>query len=110
MTAWSEQPRNLGAITLFVPDLAAAKRFYEMVFELPVHFEDEHSVVFAFGDTLINLLSDSAAAQLIDPAIVARPGSGARFQFTIGVDDVDAACAELSRRSITLLNGPVNRP
>ncbi len=35
---------------------------------------------------------------------------GARFQLTIGVLAVDEVCAELARRGVTLLNGPVNRP
>jgi uncharacterized glyoxalase superfamily protein PhnB len=30
--------------------------------------------------------------------------------FTIGVDDVDAVCAELAGRGVTLLNGPMDRP
>ena len=44
------------AITLFVGDLAAAKAFYAEVFELPVHYQDEASCVFDFGNTLVNLL------------------------------------------------------
>jgi uncharacterized glyoxalase superfamily protein PhnB len=32
------------------------------------------------------------------------------MQLTINVDDVDAVCAELARRGVTLLNGPVDRP
>ena len=36
-TAW---PGGIAAITLFVEDLEAAKRFYGDVFQLPVAFED----------------------------------------------------------------------
>jgi uncharacterized glyoxalase superfamily protein PhnB len=36
--------------------------------------------------------------------------AGSRFQFTIGVDDVDAKCAELATRGVELLNGPIDRP
>jgi uncharacterized glyoxalase superfamily protein PhnB len=50
------------------------------------------------------------APGLIDPALVARRESGARFQFTIGADDVDAACDELRRRGVELFNGPTDRP
>ena len=32
------------------------------------------------------------------------------MQFTIGVDDVDAMCAELAKRGVELLNGPIDRP
>jgi lactoylglutathione lyase len=110
VTGWSRQPIHIGAITLFVEHLAEAKRFYGTVFQLPVHFEDENSAVFRFGDTLINLLDVAVAGQLIDPATAAPPDGGERCQFTIGVDDVDAACAELARLGVTLLNGPMNRP
>jgi uncharacterized glyoxalase superfamily protein PhnB len=47
---------------------------------------------------------------LIEPAKVASPDAGARIQFTIAVDDVDAMCAELAKRGVKLLNGPMDRP
>ena len=107
MGSW---PGKIGAITLFVEDLAAAKRFYGEVFGLPVAFEDDASVVFDFGNTLVNLLVTSAAHSLIEPATVAEPGCGSRLQLTINVDDVDAVCAALDERGVALLNGPVDRP
>jgi catechol 2,3-dioxygenase-like lactoylglutathione lyase family enzyme len=100
----------IGAITLFTEDLARAKTFYQETFGLPVVYEDEDSAVFNFDDTLINLLKVSAAPELIAPRAVAGPQTGSRFQLTIGVDDVDAVCAELARRGVTLLNGPMDRP
>jgi len=103
-------PSGISAITLFTEDLAATKAFYQEVFRLPVHFEDDASVVFDFGNTLINLLTTEAASELIEPAPVASPDAGARVQFTITVDDVDATCAELAKRGIELLNGPTDRP
>ena len=102
--------RGIGAITLFVEDLNAARRFYGHVFGLPVKFEDDDSVVFDFGNTIINLLKTTAAVELIEPAAVASPGTGSRLQFTIELDDVDAMCAELAGRGVELLNGPVDRP
>jgi uncharacterized glyoxalase superfamily protein PhnB len=36
--------------------------------------------------------------------------AGSRLQLTIGVDDVDATCAELAKRGVRLLNGPMDRP
>jgi lactoylglutathione lyase len=102
--------RRVGAITLFVEDLAAAKRFYQEVFGLQVKFEDDESAVFDFGNTIINLLDVAAAPSLIDPARVASRDAGSRVQLTIEVEDVDAVCAELSARGVTLLNGPVDRP
>jgi catechol 2,3-dioxygenase-like lactoylglutathione lyase family enzyme len=107
VAAW---PKGIGAITLFVEDLAAAKQFYQEVFGLPVAFEDDDSAVFAFGGTLVNLLRTTAAGELIEPAAVAPHGVGSRFQLTVNVADVDATCAELARRGVELLNGPMDRP
>jgi lactoylglutathione lyase len=101
---------GISAITLFVEDVAAARQFYLDVFGLPVAFEDDVSVVFAFGSTLVNLLKASEAAELIEPAAVGGPDVAARSQLTITVKDVDAICAELAKRGIALLNGPIDRP
>jgi catechol 2,3-dioxygenase-like lactoylglutathione lyase family enzyme len=103
-------PGRISAITLVVEDLPATKRFYQDVFGLPVHFEDDASVVFDFGNTLINLLKSTEAPELIEPAVVAPPEAGSRVQFTIEVDDVDAMCAQLTARGVELLNGPMDRP
>jgi lactoylglutathione lyase len=103
-------PGGIAAITLFVEDLPAAKRFYSDVFRLPVHFEDDSSTVFKFGDTLVNLLQTSEAPELVAPATVANPDAGVRFQFTLAVDDVDATVEELKSRGVDLLNGPMDRP
>jgi len=103
-------PKRIFAITVFVDDLQEAKEFYTRVFGLPIDFEDANSAVFKFGDILINLLVTSAAPELIKPAKVASQESGSRLVFTIPVDDVDAMCAELASRGVTLLNGPLDRP
>lgn len=105
--AW---PGAITAITLFVEDLEAAKRFYREVFELPVVFEDDNSTVFRFGETVVNLLKTSEARGLVEPAAVATRDAGVRFQFTLAVDDVDAMCEELKERGVELLNGPMDRP
>ena len=107
MGSW---PAGISAITLFVEDLAESKAFYEKVFGLPIHYEDDASAVFNFGNTLINLLTATEAHELIAPATVASPDAGSRLQFTITVDDVDAICAELTDRGVELLNGPMDRP
>jgi len=103
-------PKAIGAITLFVEDLAATRRFYADVFGLPIHYEDADSAVFRFGGLLVNLLRVEAAHELVEPATVGSPDAGPRFQLTIDVPDVDATCAELARRGVTLLNGPMDRP
>jgi lactoylglutathione lyase len=89
-------PGSITAITLFVEDLIASKNFYSTVFDLPIHYEDDVSVVFKFENTLINLLSTSEVAELIGPASLAPQDSGNRMQFTITVADVDS--------------GPIDRP
>jgi predicted enzyme related to lactoylglutathione lyase len=107
MGSW---PSGISAITVFAEDLEATKQFYVDVFGLPIHHEDDASAVFDFGNTLINLLKVDEAHGLIVPAAVASPGAGARAQFTITVDDVDATCADLVARGVKLINGPMDRP
>jgi catechol 2,3-dioxygenase-like lactoylglutathione lyase family enzyme len=103
-------PGGIAAITLFVEDLEAARRFYQEVFGLPVFYEDDNSTVFRFGDTLVNLLRAGEAPSLVAPATVAPPEAGVRFQFTLGVEDVDGMSDELRSRGVELLNGPMDRP
>lgn len=107
MATWAT---DVWAITLFVEDLDDTKRFYQDVFAQPVVFEDENSAAFKFGNLIVNLLVDTESPELIGPAIVADAAAGARFQLTITVDDVDAVCAELARRGVALVNGPLDRP
>jgi lactoylglutathione lyase len=107
MTDW---PGAIGAITLFAEDLPATKAFYQEVFGVTAFYEDDDSVVFRFGETLVNLLAVTAAPELIEPATVADQGAGHRMVFTLEVDDVDAMCATLADRGVTLLNGPLDRP
>jgi catechol 2,3-dioxygenase-like lactoylglutathione lyase family enzyme len=103
-------PGGIAAITLFVEDLEAARRFYQEVFGLPVFYEDDNSTVFRFGDTLVNLLRASEAPSLVAPATVAPPEAGVRLQLTLGVEDVDGMSDELRSRGVELLNGPMDRP
>ena len=103
-------PGGIAAVTLFVEDLTEGRRFYQEVFGLPVAYEDENSAVFRFGETMVNLLDKSQAPELVEPAAVADREGGVRFQFTLGVEDVDAMCEELARRGVELLNGPMDRP
>jgi len=105
--AW---PKAIFAITLFTENLEQSKEFYQNVFGLPIDYEDSNSAVFKFGDTLVNLLKITEAKELIEPAKVADQASGARYVFTIQVDDVDTMCAELISRGVKLLNGPMDRP
>lgn len=103
-------PGPITAITLFVDDVAQARDFYTAVFGLPVHYEDEASAVFDFGNTLINLLHAGEGVDLIGPAAVGRSVEGATTQLTITVGDVDATAALVVSRGAELLNGPQDRP
>jgi catechol 2,3-dioxygenase-like lactoylglutathione lyase family enzyme len=100
---------SVAAITMFVEDTQRSRSFYEQVFGLsPIH-EDENAVAFRFENMVVNLLKRPAAHELIEPATVAGPDAGSRFQLTVGVDDTDAVCEELAARGVDLLNGPMDR-
>jgi catechol 2,3-dioxygenase-like lactoylglutathione lyase family enzyme len=92
---------SVDVITLFVEDVQRAKSFYHDVFDLSTVYEDDHSAVVNFDNLTINLLVSTQAPGLIAPAKVATADAGSRFQFTIRVDDVDEACAELKTRGVT---------
>jgi lactoylglutathione lyase len=101
---------GLAAVTLFTEDLPATRALYADVLELPLLVEDDHSAAYRFGGTVINLLQVDAADELVTPAPVGGPDRGARALFTVHVADVDGMAAELTRRGVPLLNGPVDRP
>jgi catechol 2,3-dioxygenase-like lactoylglutathione lyase family enzyme len=103
-------PNTIEVVTLFVDNIGEAKAFYAKVFEPRVLFEDEVSCVLKFDGAMVNLLQASQAPELVQPAPVAQPKSGAAMLLTIRVADVDAACAALRDRGVALLNGPIDRP
>jgi catechol 2,3-dioxygenase-like lactoylglutathione lyase family enzyme len=97
-------------VTLFVDDISTTKAFYRQVFEPEILFEDAVSSVLQFNGAMINLLQASEAPELVAPRPVAASGTGARMLLTIRVDDVDAVCAILRGKGVTMLNGPIDRP
>jgi catechol 2,3-dioxygenase-like lactoylglutathione lyase family enzyme len=101
---------KIDVVTLFVDHLSQTKEFYQKVFGLPVHYEDDDSVVFAFAGTLVNLLDRSAARELLEPVEPGSASDGPRLVMTLTVADVDAAVEHLVSRGATLLNGPMDRP
>lgn len=106
----SALPASVGAITLFVEDPRRAQAFYERTFEVSPIWQDDDSATFKFENTLVNVLKTSAAPEVVEPAEVASPGSGASALLTVWVEDADGTCAELATRGVELLNGPVDRP
>lgn len=105
-----EALKKVEVITLFVEDVTASKSFYLDVFDVQVIYQDAVSAVLRFENLLVNLLHVERAPELVGPAAVAGGGAGARFQLTIEVNDADAVCAELERRGVELINGPIDRP
>jgi catechol 2,3-dioxygenase-like lactoylglutathione lyase family enzyme len=103
-------PNSIEVVTLFVENIEDAKAFYQKVFTPELVYQDAVSSVLKFSGAMVNLLKVTEAPQLVEPSAVAAPGSGPRVLLTIKVDDVDAVCAELRGRGVTLLNGPVDRP
>ena len=101
---------SMSVITLFAEDMPRTKSFYQEVLGLQVLFDGENQTVFKFQNLVVNLTDASDPLALIAPAAVASRQAGPRFQLVILVDDVDAACAELARHGVTLLNGPQDRP
>ena len=107
--AVAQSLKKVNVISLFVEDLQAAKSFYQDIFGVDVVFEDADSVAVKFDNLLINLLSVSAAHELVEPGAVAGRDTGSRFQLTIFVDDADATCALLKDRGVEVLTGPTDR-
>jgi catechol 2,3-dioxygenase-like lactoylglutathione lyase family enzyme len=104
MTDWEKQ---IGAMTLYVPDLDRARQFYQDVFGLQAQAADDDTAMVRFKNMYI-FLHRAAAAQEPLPEILdeARNGVG---QFAIIVDAVDAVCSELAGRGVELLSGPADR-
>jgi lactoylglutathione lyase len=105
---------GMNVITVFTEDLPGTKAFYQEILGLPVLGENENeygpSVVFQLGNMIVNLAHVSAGADFGAPGAVARRGDGARVVLPAVVDDVDAACAELARLGVPLLQEPIDRP
>ncbi len=97
-------------ITLFVDDLQKSIRFYKDVFGLETLYNDDDCEVMKLGGLAINVLKFANATTLVEPAAVAKPGSGSQMIFTIKVKDANSVCAELAAHGVSLINGPVDRP
>jgi catechol 2,3-dioxygenase-like lactoylglutathione lyase family enzyme len=101
---------GLTLINLFVEDLPAAKALYRDVLGLELAFEDENASAYKLGNVLVNLLSVPAAREQIAPATAAAPDTGVRVQLAITVEDIDAECAALAAKGVSLVNGPEDQP
>lgn len=103
----AEWEKEIGAMTLLVGDLERSKTFYREVFDLSPLHEEEDSVVLRLKNMYLMLHHDPAhrspGGQVLD---LAQDGAG---QFAIIVEDVDAVCAELVERGVTMISGPADR-
>ena len=105
-TTWTN---TITAVTLFVEDLEKRKRstagylnsrsfLRGHLRRLQIRFHHDQPA------------ADRSGRRTGDSAQVASGQSGARAVYTLSVDDVDAKCAELQTKGVTLLNGPIDRP
>jgi len=100
--------RQVGAMTLFVPDLGEAATFYADVFGLEAQALDDESAMVRFEDLYVFLRRVATAASPL-PEADAEAGNGAG-QFAVIVEDVDAVCAEIAARGVKPLTAPADRP
>ncbi len=99
--------REIGAITLYVPDLGEARAFYANAFGLDVQLLDDDSAMLRLEGIFLFLARSPTAAEPL-PEVLDQAGKGAG-QFAIIVDDVDAVCAEIAGRGVPLITGPADR-
>jgi len=99
------------AVTVFVDDLARARRWYIDVFGMPIVDESQGNCTFRFpGGVFINLNTLGAASDHIAPAPIAVPGMPSRMMLSLEVDDVDAVVERLAAVGVKPINGPTDRP
>lgn len=100
---------KLAGVSLLEEHLDEAKAFYTGAFELEPLFEDENTVVFKIGETILHLMGANAAPGLLGPDGAAEPGAGHRSYLAIQVDDVDSLCGQLAERGVRILSGPTDQ-
>jgi catechol 2,3-dioxygenase-like lactoylglutathione lyase family enzyme len=99
--------REIGAMTLFVPDLDEARKFYADLFGLDAEPMDDVSMMLRLEETYVFLRQVAAAAAPL-PEVLAEARNGAG-QVAVIVDDVDAVCAEIAGRGLQPITGPADR-
>jgi lactoylglutathione lyase len=102
--------KDVGAIILFVEDLARSRAFYRDALGLDIQFEDAESVGFKMkGLAFIALQVDRAREQLQGEP-TATPRAGATAFLTTFTDDVDTLHADLLGRGIDFFQNPADQP
>jgi catechol 2,3-dioxygenase-like lactoylglutathione lyase family enzyme len=99
---------RIDAIDLYAADPEATAEFYQRVFGLAAEREPG-PLAFTFADKIVRVHAAGSGNDAITPVKVTAPGAGATGAFTMFTDDVDAACADITSRGVTLINGPTDR-
>ena len=99
--------REIGAISLYFPDLDEARKFYTDAFGLDAQPLDDSTAMLRFEQTFVFLAKSLTAAQPL-PEVLDQAQKGAG-QFAIIVDDVDAVCEEITGRGVQPLARPADR-
>jgi lactoylglutathione lyase len=96
---------------LFVADYKRARDFYQNVMGLEfVHGQDDVDAFFKVGSAGLMLIAHETADDLLGPCDVDhREARGGRFVMATGVDDVDAAYAELLAKGTEFIRPPEDR-
>lgn len=100
--------KSIGAMTLFVPDVDEARKFYETAFGTEAHEFDDGAVMLRGTEPILFLHKTAARVEPVPEVLEeARKGAG---QFAIIVPDVDAVSAEITGRGVEPISGPADRP
>jgi len=100
--------KSIGAMTLFVPDVDEARKFYETAFGVEAHAFDDGAVMLLGTEPIVFLHKTATRPEPIPEVLEeARKGAG---QFAIIVPDVDAVCAEITGRGVELISELADRP
>ena len=103
--------KSVNVITLFVEDEQRSREFYERVFEVAAMDEGHGTVILPFENLFVRLLRRGEAEnEALGQVPLAEPDAGASFQLAVFVDDVDALCAQLAERGVSIVYGPIDRP
>jgi predicted enzyme related to lactoylglutathione lyase len=99
-TASRTHAMRLQGLRVFVDDLAAARRFYHELLELPITWQDGSAIGFDLGaDLIVEAIGEDADAE--DRALVGRFVGCA-----IAVDDIAATYAALTARQVKFIGPP----
>lgn len=101
---------ELGAVILFVKDLARSRTFYHEVLGLPVQFEDDASIGFEMGGVAFIVLQVDRARVQLQGEPVATPSAGATSFLTAFTDKVDELHAELAELGVAFFQLPTSQP